>query len=76
MNFPNPFHDRPGAVRSRLGGIYFLLVAANVAAWVWAYAEFRDHPVLLARRFWPMSSASGTLSTPTTSPPSTMSCAS
>jgi nickel/cobalt transporter (NiCoT) family protein len=28
-------------------GIYVLLIAANVAAWAWALAAFRDFPVLL-----------------------------
>ena len=34
-------------VRARLFGIYGVLLAANVLAWLWALIAFRDHPVLL-----------------------------
>ncbi len=36
-----------GGLRGRLFGLYALLVAANVAVWLWALAEFHDAPVLL-----------------------------
>ena len=51
MALPNPFDDKPGAARPRLLGIYTLLIAANMAAWIWAYVAFRDHPVLLGTAF-------------------------
>jgi high-affinity nickel-transport protein len=34
-------------VRSKVIGLYILLLAANVAAWLWALAAFHDYPVLL-----------------------------
>jgi high-affinity nickel-transport protein len=34
-------------VRSKVIGLYVLLLAANVAAWLWALVAFRDYPVLL-----------------------------
>ncbi|MGA9867411.1 MAG: HoxN/HupN/NixA family nickel/cobalt transporter [Acetobacteraceae bacterium] len=39
--------DRAGHLRSRIAGIYALLIAANLAAWAWALVAFRSHPVLL-----------------------------
>jgi high-affinity nickel-transport protein len=36
-----------GRFKRRLAGLYGTLVAANVAAWVWAFVAFRDYPVLL-----------------------------
>lgn len=34
-------------VKSRIIGIYTLLLAANVGAWLWAFACFHNYPVLL-----------------------------
>jgi len=34
-------------LKGKIVGISALLVGANVAAWVWAFACFHDHPVLL-----------------------------
>ncbi|HTI80103.1 MAG TPA: HoxN/HupN/NixA family nickel/cobalt transporter [Acetobacteraceae bacterium] len=34
-------------MRSKVIGLYILLLAANVAAWLWALAAFHDYPVLL-----------------------------
>lgn len=45
------FDDGTTHLRSRIAAIYVLLVSANVAAWVWALALFRDHPVLLGTAF-------------------------
>ena len=36
-----------GGVRNKVIAIYALLLAANVAAWVWALVAFRHHPLLL-----------------------------
>ncbi|MGH8780126.1 HoxN/HupN/NixA family nickel/cobalt transporter [Paraburkholderia sp.] len=41
------FGDSNTEVRSRLFGIYGLLIAINVVAWIWAVVAFRNHPVLL-----------------------------
>jgi high-affinity nickel-transport protein len=41
------FNDSGAKVRSKLFGIYGLLIAINVLAWVWALVAFRHHPVLL-----------------------------
>ncbi|WP_332878833.1 HoxN/HupN/NixA family nickel/cobalt transporter [Massilia sp. S19_KUP03_FR1] len=35
-------------LRARLRTLYALLLAANLGAWAWAFAVFRDHPALLA----------------------------
>lgn len=41
------FGDRAGALRQRILGVYALLVAFNVAAWVWAFYAFHTRPLLL-----------------------------
>jgi high-affinity nickel-transport protein len=41
------FNDSSTEVRGKLFGIYGVLIAINVLAWVWAIAAFRHHPVLL-----------------------------
>jgi high-affinity nickel-transport protein len=43
----NPFDDRPERPKSKIAVVYTLLLAANVAAWIWALAAFRDEPALL-----------------------------
>jgi high-affinity nickel-transport protein len=35
------------SLRTRLAGIYTLLIVCNVAVWMWALLIFRDHPILL-----------------------------
>src|SRR6478672_11188809 len=40
--------DRTGA---KVTGIYAILVAANIAVWAWALAEFRGNPLLLGMAF-------------------------
>ena len=35
------------SLRSRLWGLYALLVGANIAAWLWAWAAFAQRPALL-----------------------------
>ena len=44
---PNPFDDRPSRIRTKVAITYGLLVAANIAAWVWALIAFADRPALL-----------------------------
>lgn len=41
------FSDSNTQVRTKLFGIYGVLIGINVAAWVWALVAFHDHPVLL-----------------------------
>jgi nickel/cobalt transporter (NiCoT) family protein len=41
------FDDEPESLRVKTIGIYALLILANILAWVWAFCEFRDHPILL-----------------------------
>ena len=41
------FDDRDGATKSRLAGLYTVLVLANIGAWVAAFIAFGDRPVLL-----------------------------
>jgi high-affinity nickel-transport protein len=39
--------DGEATIRAKLIGIYAVLIATNVAAWLWALVAFRAHPVLL-----------------------------
>jgi high-affinity nickel-transport protein len=41
------FSDSNVQVRRKLFGIYGVLIAGNVLAWLWALVAFRHHPVLL-----------------------------
>lgn len=41
------FNDSSAKVRSKLFGIYGVLFAINVLAWIWAVVAFHNHPVLL-----------------------------
>ena len=41
------FDDRAGSLRAKVTRIYELLLAGNVAAWVWALVAFHNSPVLL-----------------------------
>ena len=38
---------RLGDWRTKIGGLYAILIAANLGAWAWALIAFRDHPLLL-----------------------------
>ncbi len=40
-------NDKAGHTRSRILGIYAILAAINLAAWIWAILAFRHYPVLL-----------------------------
>ena len=42
-----PFDDKPGALRAKTTLLYVVLISANVLAWLWAFLQFRDLPVLL-----------------------------
>jgi high-affinity nickel-transport protein len=41
------FRAGPSGMRGRTIGIYAFLVMANAAAWIWAFALFREQPILL-----------------------------
>jgi nickel/cobalt transporter (NiCoT) family protein len=41
------FNDSPTELRGKIVGIYILLIAFNIGAWIWAFAAFHGHPVLL-----------------------------
>ena len=43
----NPFDDRRERLKIKVAVVYALLLAANVAAWIWALAAFKDEPALL-----------------------------
>jgi high-affinity nickel-transport protein len=43
----NPFDDQPARAKSKVALTYAILVPANIAAWLWAWAAFSDHPALL-----------------------------
>jgi len=47
----NPFDDRDDNVRRKSTALYVLLIAANVAAWFWAWRAFGDRPALLGTAF-------------------------
>ena len=49
--FLDPFDDRPSRVRTKAGLTYAFLIAANIAAWIWAWVAFADRPVLLGTAF-------------------------
>ncbi|HXP04286.1 MAG TPA: HoxN/HupN/NixA family nickel/cobalt transporter [Stellaceae bacterium] len=41
------FDDQPAGVRSKAAATYAVLIAANAAAWLWAWIAFADRPALL-----------------------------
>lgn len=43
---PSIFSYRTDNLRTKVVGIYGVLVTGNVAAWIWAVVTFRDSPVL------------------------------
>ena len=47
----NPFDDQPSRIKAKAATTYGLLVAANIAAWIWALIAFADRPVLLGTAF-------------------------
>jgi len=70
------FSDSAGNTRSKIAGIYSVLLGANLLAWIWAFIAFRDHPVMLGTALLRILSGCAMPSTPITSPPSTTSPAS
>ena len=45
------FDDTSERTRIKVTGIYALLIAGNVGAWLWALSEFHNQPVLLGMSF-------------------------
>src|SRR5271163_505004 len=45
------FDDAADHTVGKVTGIYAILLTANIAAWAWAFAEFRDTPLLLGTSF-------------------------
>src|SRR6201998_168564 len=45
------FNDRGAERGGKVAGIYAILVAANVLAWIWALIAFHDYPVLVGTAF-------------------------
>jgi nickel/cobalt transporter (NiCoT) family protein len=45
------FNDQDTELGGKLAGIYAVLIAANVLAWVWALIAFHDYPVLIGTAF-------------------------
>lgn len=43
----NPFDDLPTGVKAKAASIYAILIAANLAAWLWAWIAFANRPALL-----------------------------
>ncbi len=47
LKLVNLFDDAGDDLRSKIVGLYAVLLVANVAAWAWAVVAFHDFPVLL-----------------------------
>jgi len=45
------FNDQNAELRSKVVGIYVVLIGANVLAWIWALVAFHDYPVLIGTAF-------------------------
>ncbi len=75
-SFLRLFNDSPAELRSKIVGIYAMLIAFNVGAWAWAFAAFHGQPVLLGTALLAYRSGCAMRSTPITSPRSTTSRAS
>src|ERR1700743_1297395 len=48
---PNPFDDKRSEVKTKAAITYIVLIAANMAGWIWAWVAFADRPVLLGTAF-------------------------
>jgi len=45
------FDDQPDRVKLKVAGLFTILTAANIAAWVWAWISFEGRPLLLGMAF-------------------------
>jgi nickel/cobalt transporter (NiCoT) family protein len=41
------FDDEPGRMKTKIWILYIALLTANALAWLWAFVQFREHPLLL-----------------------------
>jgi len=41
------FDDRPSGAKTKIVFLYAFLLLANALSWLWAYVQFREHPILL-----------------------------
>ena len=48
---PKPFDDQSSRVKTKAAMTYAFLIAANIAAWIWAWIAFADRPALLGTAF-------------------------
>jgi nickel/cobalt transporter (NiCoT) family protein len=48
---PRLFDDQPDRVKLKVAGLFTILTAANIAAWVWAWIAFEGSPLLLGMAF-------------------------
>ncbi len=48
---PNPFDDRSAQAKAKVAAAYGFLVAANLAAWAWAWTIFSARPTLIGTAF-------------------------
>ncbi len=51
MSLPRIFNDGAGNVRGKVAGLYALLFAFNIGAWLWAVMAFHNSPALLGTAF-------------------------
>ena len=47
VNLSNLFNDEAENIRGKVIGVYVLLFAFNIAAWMWAIVAFHQFPLLL-----------------------------
>ena len=47
ISLPDLFDDKPGGLNAKTASLYVVLISANVLAWLWAFLQFHDRPVLL-----------------------------
>lgn len=47
-SFLRTFDDEPFGLKAKIGTLYAVLVLANGLSWLWAFVQFREHPLLLA----------------------------
>jgi nickel/cobalt transporter (NiCoT) family protein len=45
------FNDQRTELGTKVGGIYVVLLGANLVAWAWALIAFRDYPMLIGTAF-------------------------
>jgi nickel/cobalt transporter (NiCoT) family protein len=50
-NLARFFYDCDAELAGKIAGIYGVLIAANVLAWIWALIAFQDYPVLIGTAF-------------------------